>query len=472
VPPLGAGGVSINAHDLWRVDITAAASADISPLALKALVNRSLGGEGGAARPKIGAPAHALYVAPLGARVVVLDCDDQIWSLSMTQLSTTVINKLVLARHLFRMAEDNLRSQRDVALFASVTSMQDAVEAFLLAVADQVNATIGQNVNFDAYFTKINERIQPKTLSFQGKLAALNKARVNAKHYGLRPDRKELERFAVACREFFEETSAFIFAHPFWSVSLIDLLPDGEVKQLLENATTVFEDDEHLSCLIECRKVIFVLFEHGYDVAKFREATPGILSGFISDAPLYAQNKEYIEQRVKDPYDYIVLDHERLTRDLLSDGIDPQVFWNVRRLTPPVYRPDENAGWMVKRVLEIEANADKDHAAYVLDQTVDVALRLDERKRLVRMIVKSGHHIRLKREQVNVYDKADRNSTVLSVTKAGLLEVDVDAATEGLNGDAIYWHVSHLVKDAPKGMALFDMFYYGYIHDDDIDWGD
>jgi ParB-like nuclease domain len=53
VAPLGAGGVSSNAHDLSRTCITAAASADISPLALKALLNPSLGAEGGAARPKL-----------------------------------------------------------------------------------------------------------------------------------------------------------------------------------------------------------------------------------------------------------------------------------------------------------------------------------------------------------------------------------------------------------------------------------
>ncbi len=86
----------------------------------------------------------------------------------------------------------------------------------------------------------------------------------------------------------------------------------------------------------------------------------------------------------------------------------------------------------MKRELAIEAEADEGHAAYVLEQTIEIALRLDERRRLTRHVGRGKFFIRLKREGVNVYDKADRNSTVRSVTEAGLRDVTVEASTEGL----------------------------------------
>ncbi len=39
----------------------------------------------------------------------------------------------------------------------------------------------------------------------------------------------------------------------------------------------------------------------------------------------------------------------------------------------------------------------------------------------------------------------------------------------GINGDGTYWHVTHIVD--PSGLANSDMrFYFGYIHEDDVDW--
>src|SRR5689334_8951889 len=111
-------------------------------------------------------------------------------------LTASTINKLTLARHLFRIAEENLRSQRDLALFASVNLMQDSVEAFLLAISEYLNAGIDSSTTFERYFNKIDAKVDPKQLPFRVKLIALNKVRVSAKHHGVKPDRKELEGFA------------------------------------------------------------------------------------------------------------------------------------------------------------------------------------------------------------------------------------------------------------------------------------
>src|ERR1700730_6163837 len=387
-------------------------------------------------------------------------------------LVPSVINKLMLARHLFRMAEDSLKSHREVALYAAVNLMQDAVEVFLLAAAEHVQAPIAPGTNFDTYMTKIDEKIAPNQLPYRARLSALNTARVNARHYGIKPDRNEVAGFATDCRAFFEGSCSLLFGRPFWSVALLDLLEDGETKQLLANATALFDGRDYLNCLIECRRVMFVTFERNYDVEGFRDPlrSQGILSG-LSNAPYYAQSMEYIERSVKEPFDYIVFDHQQLTSELIANGIDPQVFWNILRLSPAVYRYRKKGEWvgewLVKHELQKEHNASEDHAAYVLEQTTDIVLTLEARRRLLRYTNYSRHHIRLKRDGVNIYERADRNSTVTAVTQPGLREVEVDASVPGLNDDSEYWHVSQIFDAAGQ-----PIFLTGYVHKEDVDWSD
>lgn len=390
-------------------------------------------------------------------------------------MTPSVINKLILARHLFMMSLDNLKSHREIALFATVNLMQDAVEAFLLGAAEHVHAAIDSSTGFERYFDKIEATGQK--LSFRSKLVALNKVRVNAKHYGVKPDRREVEGFAVVCREFFEETCASILDVPFWSISLIDLLGDGEVKELLNGARTAFDKGSYWACLVECRKTIFILFERDYDVEKFRDGKPpGLLGVGFSDAPHFAQNQRYIDEKVNDPFDYIVLDHNKLTNELMKDGIDADVFWNIWRLTPAVYRyragfawfgADNWAGdWIVKNEVAKQANATEEHASYVLENTIDIALRMDQRKRLVRGGHLGGGEIALKRDGVPIYRKADRNSEVVMTTESGLRTIKVNFSTVGLKGDAVYWYASHI--EGGIGDETTPRIYTGYIHEDDV----
>ena len=68
-----------------------------------------------------------------------------------------VIRRICLARHLFELGNSSLKSANDLYLFSSANLLQDAVEAFLLAVADFVNANVRFNTSFDQYFTIIKK---------------------------------------------------------------------------------------------------------------------------------------------------------------------------------------------------------------------------------------------------------------------------------------------------------------------------
>jgi hypothetical protein len=251
-------------------------------------------------------------------------------------------------------------------------------------------------------------------------------------------------------------------------LSLLELLEDGEIKQALSAAQAFIAEEEHLKCLIECRKVIFIAFEQRYNVAMFRgsgNAASSLLMAF-SSAPYYAKNPDYIAKNVSDPFGLIVLDHSELDRDLLKKKIDPEVFWNIWRGTPAVYRYETKAEWLVSRNLKIEDNGlNQEHSSYILEQTVEIALNLEGARKSAKYFGSGSFVVKLKSDGIKIYAKADKKSEVAFTVEDGLRELGVTESLPGFDGK-IYWKVSHSTFDETQG----GRFYYGYLLDEDVDW--
>ena len=369
------------------------------------------------------------------------------------------VRRIALARHLNQLAASSLRSNNDLHLFAAANLLQDAAEAFLLAIADHVSAPVDQNTKFDKYFVLIDERITPKELPFKTKLLRLNRIRVDSKHYGIQPARDECDRLAVSLREFFEEVSLSILGVVFSTVSAIDLLEDGNSKNALLGARAALDAGDFSACSIACRKALYLEIEWRYDITKFKDGKPlGLLGGF-SDSPFFARNAEYIQKNVHDPTDFIVLDYSKLDQDLLKDGVDPTAYWNLWRLTPEIYKtPDEK--WVVKEDFDkLDAELLADKIEYIFSTAVDVVLGLHT----ARKAVKNGGHgryfLELQREEVPVFESADKTSRIVATSPPGLIRLDTDYRVLGLKSDAMYWHVSHF----DDGCHL-----WGYIHADEV----
>jgi hypothetical protein len=206
------------------------------------------------------------------------------------------VRRLTLAGHLYELGLASSRSGNYIHLFSAAKLFQDAVESFLVAVADHVGAVLDQNTNFDQYFVKIDAKIAPNVLPFKNKLIRLNKVRVSSKHYGIQPERNECSRLALTVREFFDEVSNSVLGASFSTVSAIDLLRNGETKVVLLEAKNALE------------------------------------AGEFEDF---------------DPTDFIVYDHSSVNEKLLTEGADNIAYWNVWRLTPEVYKTKEG-NWVIK----------------------------------------------------------------------------------------------------------------------------
>ncbi|RLW59980.1 MAG: hypothetical protein B6D75_08275 [gamma proteobacterium symbiont of Stewartia floridana] len=367
------------------------------------------------------------------------------------------VRRLTLARHLFELGVASTRSANDMHLFSAVNLLQDAVEAFLVAIADYVEASIDQNTKFDKYFVDINQKIAPKELPFKSKLLRLNRVRVDSKHYGIQPARDECARFAITVREFFDEVSNSILGATFSTVSAIDLLKEGDTKKVMLEAKEALEANDYSACAIACRKALFLEIERNYDISSYKDGKPlGLLGGYTK-APYYARNKQYVDESVSEPTDFIVYDHSSVNEELLTLGADNTAYWNVWRLTPEVYKTSDGA-WVIKNDFsKLDENVLADKIEYIFSATLDVVLSIHRTRQATKWAERKNYYLELTQEGVPVYKKADKKSDVVGETPAGVLRIDTDYYVDGLNGDGVYWHVSHY----EEGISL-----WGFIHGD------
>jgi hypothetical protein len=300
-------------------------------------------------------------------------------------------------------------------------------------------------------------------LPFRIKLLQLNKCRINAKHDAIQPNKADLDAFVLSAREFSEEASRIIFSVDFPTISVLSQLDTGEPRDLLQEAEAAYRDGDFALTLTRCRQAFFLTFEKNYDISDFKDpSTPQLgLFALGCSAPYYTRNPEYISQSVKEPFDYIVLDHAHIDAELLKDGLDPVHFWNIWRLTPEVYK-NRDGEWLTKRdIVKFQSSEVEQHAAYVLEHTIDLLLLRQERRRATRWIRDNmTYFVRLRVSPVKVYVKADKNSPIVCKTPDGVTEIFVTASLPGLSDSDTYWKVSHY----GEGSLI-----YGYIHGDDIE---
>lgn len=379
-------------------------------------------------------------------------------------MNRSTIHKLLLARRHFELSKEHLDSENELSLGVGVNLLQDSVELFLQAVSEHVDAGVLSTTHFDKYFQLIDTKIAPKELPFRSRLFALNKLRVNSKHYGLAPAKSETEGLVVTVREFFDEVSDTILNNKFASISLVQLLRDGEVKNLLLEAEECFKSNNYEDCLINCRKAVYSRFESSYDISPYKdEQNPqgiGLLL-LMRKAPVYARNREYIEKNVKDPTDFIVMDHNEIEIELMKYGIDSVAFWNIWRLTPEVWRADPNSDWVVKREFrKLEEDGLADRAEYVLDASISLFLAADKRVSATKSPDYRSYYITLKEPGAPIYEKADLSSKIIGYTPADKTKFFVDFSVDALNGEGIFWHIAHFENNPSL---------YGYIPADLID---
>lgn len=368
-----------------------------------------------------------------------------------------VVRKVELARSFFGLARSASRSPHDLNLYVSVNHLQDAVEIFLFAVADHLTVSLKEKGGFDGYFESINARTGGQ-LPFRPRLNALNKTRVNSKHYAVQPDRREVQEFVTVSEEFFIEVSRSLLGVEFDQISLVHLISRQKICVALENAQQAFAEKRYKDALIETRKAFYHEFEEHYDISIFEEQeTPSMsFAKMMCPAPAFAKSADYIAKSVKDPTDFIALDHSKVDADLSKAGISHTMFWNVWRTTPPVYQKKDGDEWFVKGEFRVlEENGIRERAEYALHSTIELCLTAQRNREATRSGPYGAWTIRIRPGEVWVYEKADPQSNSKLIPQ-GIDSAIASSWVNGLDGRT-YWHV-----------FLDDSSVFGFVLEEDL----
>jgi hypothetical protein len=122
------------------------------------------------------------------------------------------------------------------------------------------------------------------------------------------------------------------FAIDLIEISLIVLLVEGEAKSYLNEAKELMSSSNFIEALIAIRKAIFIEFEEKYSIYRWHKIDkkdPLSQLGLMSKAPSHTRDREWIENSVKDPFDYLQIDPKALTLELLEMNISTENFWNL-----------------------------------------------------------------------------------------------------------------------------------------------
>jgi hypothetical protein len=391
---------------------------------------------------------------------------------SLKKLTESVINKILLSKYLYALAEESLKADIPIKRCAGINLLQDSVEVFLNALSEHLAVPIDVKQNFHQYIKGIDKEITSgkaayKKLPFKGlpqkyKLELLNKWRVDSKHHAIPPpSSEECKKIFIIIGDLYEVLTFNFFGTKLGNINLLELLNEGDVKNHLKEANAFYEKHDYRNCLISCRKAIYITFEMQYSIESYKIKKPNFWMYGFSKAPYVTRDPDYVKKYVRVSTDYIVYDYSDLNIELMKSGIDYNTFWNVLRLTPEVFQRQDNK-WIIKYdVNKLDDSILKQNAEYVLNKTIEIFLKMHMSLQSNKYVERNKIIINLKKEGTRVYEKADRRSVVIESTPVGLTEIACDYLISGLNDDddETYWHVSHIEKE-------FNIF--GFIHNDDV----
>lgn len=382
-------------------------------------------------------------------------------------LSSSVIKKIQMAKLLFDLAVDCFKTFENIEKVGSgVILIQDAVELFLLALCEYSNAKIKDSMNLGGLIQALEFQTQQQVI-LKTQITNINKQRVNIKHFGFLPNIDDCRDFLTNAKTFFQENSEIFLKRRFDSITLIDLVKDEAVKKLLEVAKECLKKGEYKECQISCRKILYFKFESRFDIKKFADKEIGreinLLDGMFTDAPFYTRNKEYIKENVKEPVDYICIDHDKLDKELLTAGVSYVDYWNIWRLTPKVYYDNVGKEWVIQE--DYTSDRYNEHnAEYCFRKTIEIVL-LKEKEGDKQRLAGGREFLvctRLKDNKAKIFKKASVNSEVIHSLENFTDELMILLKTRGLDDKKHYYLVfSNFLK---KQLPLI----YGYICDEDV----
>lgn len=256
---------------------------------------------------------------------------------------------------------------------ASILSFHDAAELFLHLALQHLDAS--KNVkDFMSYWEPINNKLSPKTITQKEPMRRLNNARIQLKHYGTDPSALDIEDFKTRVMQFFNENTLTVFDITFDSISLIDLVQDQDVKDMLHNAQKLMGKNDFPECLKEIGRG-FGMLVNNYERQKVDKFG---LSPFFFGQDLTFESSFIMDIQGK-MGDFVDKVSESITSiqdaiKVLSLGFDYRKYSQFKRIIPII----QIINGTVHVVLSSDYAFTKEDCMFCFEFVIECALKLQE----------------------------------------------------------------------------------------------
>jgi hypothetical protein len=298
-------------------------------------------------------------------------------------LKSSTLHSLVTARALYDEALRLIAAGDRHMSTAGLIVLQDAIEIIFLAMLielDQDEQKALESKSFDELIGELAKAGHKVRKS--GTLKAMNKQRVICKHYGQLAEPITVQTYADAASIAVDELVRSVLGRGYQEVFLVDLLRDGEAKELLVDASRMLEGERWFDALVAVRKALFTEIEIDYSIHKWADADDDtdlaiwMFTRSGHKAHYWKKKRAWIVENVHTPFDYIQVDQEKLRLDAIEWGVNTAELRNLFRLTPQVFRAGGDAPWQISYELAFPPNeATPSNARYCLDRAISVLLR-------------------------------------------------------------------------------------------------
>lgn len=235
--------------------------------------------------------------------------------------------RLLLSKYLYTRGADILRAGGLFDAGLAVSLFQDAVELAVFSCGALFNAQTKTNADFMEIWRAADVAaiaVGKPALQMKADMQALNKVRVNFKHYGIRPDSKDAEAHRINCAQFLSLAAKDYFGLDFATLSLVSFVQEDRERIALEEALAKLQADDKRESLLKCSEALDLMRRRGEAFYQH-----GLL---VSFPQIDSTTRTYIDQQISHLRSY-VRDIEGLVFSGLY-GVAPMDFMLLRGIVP------------------------------------------------------------------------------------------------------------------------------------------
>lgn len=203
----------------------------------------------------------------------------------MSDTKRELIKRLMLIRYIHSQAEKQSR-QRGPRAVVSILMYHDAIDLWLQLAAQHLEVKTGQQTYFPQYINSITDSLKEdgRQLAQALPMQRLNAARNSFKHKGILPDTDFIQSSRVYVRDFLNENTLTVFDVHFLELTLVDLVEEGLVKDLLVMARQSLKSGDYNSVAATVTIAFRILIvETGFKIGDTHDPEWRVLSSGTAD---------------------------------------------------------------------------------------------------------------------------------------------------------------------------------------------